>query len=244
MDKVREQTSQSLGTAAEHIDLSTSTLRDLNSRLQAPDAAQYVVDNPMGAHAVAVGLNDDIEVLIRGDVGYYCAGMNQQAKVTVEGSAGTGVAENMMSGTVTVRGDASQSAGATAHGGLLVIEGNASMRCGISLKGADIVVGGNIGAMSAFMAQAGRIVVCGDAGDGLGDSIYEARIYIRGTVGTLGADCVEKPVREEHRAELAELLSAAGMDQHANDPEYLGSFRRYGSQRSLYHFTSDDTGRY
>ena len=30
------------------------------------------------------------------------------------------------------------------------------------------------------MAQAGRLVVCGDAGDALGDSIYEARIYVRG----------------------------------------------------------------
>lgn len=244
MDKVEADVSEAGGLGAEHIDLSASSLRELNSRLQNPEAGKYVVDNPLGAHAVAVGLTHELDVLIRGDVGYYCAGMNQRANITVEGSAGTGVAENMMSGTVRVRGDASQSAGATAHGGLLVIEGNASMRCGISLKGADIVVGGSIGSMSAFMAQAGRIVVCGDAGDGLGDSIYEARIYVRGTVGTLGADCVEKPMREEHRSELAELLRTAGMSQKADDPAYLGAFRRYGSQRSLYHFTSDDTGRY
>ena len=30
------------------------------------------------------------------------------------------------------------------------------------------------------MAQAGRLVVCGDAGDALGDSLYEAVIYVRG----------------------------------------------------------------
>lgn len=244
MDKVEAEVADTVGSYTEHIDLGTSSLRDLNSRLQRPAAKRYVVDNPLGAHAVAVGLNHELDVLIKGDVGYYCAGMNQRASITVEGSAGTGVAENMMSGTVQVRGDASQSAGATAHGGLLVIEGNASMRCGISLKGADIVVGGSIGAMSAFMAQAGRIVVCGDAGDGLGDSIYEARIYVRGSVGTLGADCVEKPLREEHRGELAELLRAAGMNQEAEDPAYLDSFCRYGSQRALYHFTSDDTGSY
>lgn len=244
MDTVSQDTDQTIGTDTEHIDLAYSSLREVNSRLQQPEVKQFVVENPLGAHAVAVGLDDEIDVLIQGDVGYYCAGMNKRATITVDGSAGTGVAENMMSGTVRIRGDASQSAGATAHGGLLVVEGNASMRCGISLKGADIVVGGNIGAMSAFMAQAGRIVVCGDAGDGLGDSIYEARIYVRGTVGTLGADCVEKQVREEHRKELAELLGAAGMKAEADDPEYLDSFRRYGSQRSLYHFTSDDTGSY
>ena len=48
------------------------------------------------------------------------------------------------------------------------------------MKGVDIVVRGSIGHMSAFMAQRGCLVVCGDAGDALGDSIYEARIYVRG----------------------------------------------------------------
>ena len=54
------------------------------------------------------------------------------------------------------------------------------------MKGVDIVVGGDIGHMSAFMAQAGRLVVCGDAGEALGDSLYEARIYVRGAVGLAG----------------------------------------------------------
>jgi glutamate synthase domain-containing protein 3 len=141
----------------------------------------------------------------------------------------------MMSGTVWVRGDASQSAGATGHGGLLVIEGSASMRCGISMKGIDIVVGGDIGPMSAFMAQASRLVVCGDAGDGLGDSIYEARLYVRGQVGLLGADCIAKPMRDEHRAEL---LEAAGL---AYDPV---EFRRFGSARRLYHFAAHNCAAY
>jgi glutamate synthase domain-containing protein 3 len=121
------------------------------------------------------------------------------------------------------------------HAGLLVIEGSASMRCGISMKGVDIVVGGDVGPMSAFMAQAGRLVVCGDAGDALGESIYEARLYVRGAVGELGADCVPKPMRDEHRAELAELLAAAGL---AHRPE---EFRRYGSARRLYHFAAHNS---
>ena len=111
-----------------------------------------------------------------------------------------------MSGTVVVEGNASQSAGATGRGGLLVIRGDASARCGISMKGVDIVVHGSVGHMSAFMAQKGRLVVCGDAGEALGDSIYEARLYVRGAVAGLGADCVEKEMREEHIAELGELL--------------------------------------
>lgn len=223
------------------VDLATGSVRELNAELHAPGAARYEVLHPQGAHAVAAGVNAPLTIDVRGHVGYYCAGMNQHATITVHGNAGTGVAENMMSGLVRVTGDASQSAGATAHGGLLVIEGSASMRCGISLKGADIVVGGDVGPMSAFMAQAGRLVVLGNAGDGLGDSLYEARIYVKGKVGALGADCVEKPMRDEHRAELAELLDAAGFDDNELD---LDDFRRYGSARELYHFAAHKSASY
>jgi glutamate synthase domain-containing protein 3 len=92
--------------------------------------------------------------------------------------------------------------------------------------------------MSAFMAQAGRLVVCGDAGEALGDSIYEARIYVKGTVASLGADCVEKPLRDEHLAELGELLVAAGRTDNPAD------FKRYGSARNLDHFNVDDSTAY
>ena len=92
-----------------------------------------------------------------------------------------------------------------------MIHGDASARCGISMKGIDIVVRGSVGHMSAFMAQTGRLVVCGDAGDALGDSIYEAHLYVRGAVAGLGADCVEKEMREHHLAELADLLARAGV---------------------------------
>ena len=107
------------------------------------------------------------------------------------------------------------------------------------MKGVDIVVGGSVGHMSAFMAQKGRLVVCGDAGDALGDSIYEARLYVRGAVACLGADCVEKEMREEHLAELRELLERAGL----GDLDARG-FRRYGSARRLYNFHIDNAGSY
>jgi len=220
-------------------DLDAVTVRDLNLALhRAGDGESFTVRNPGGRHSIGAGINAELELDVAGHVGYYAAGMNQGGTVTIRGNAGVGVAENMMSGTVRVAGDASQSAGATAHGGLLVIEGNASARCGISMKGVDIVVGGNIGHMSAFMAQAGRMVVCGDAGEALGDSIYETRIYVRGTVASLGADCVAKEMRDEHLAELAELLAAAGLE---HDP---ADFTRYGSARSLYHFNVDNSSAY
>ncbi|MCR9274809.1 MULTISPECIES: GltB/FmdC/FwdC-like GXGXG domain-containing protein [Mameliella] len=219
-------------------DLQANSLRELNAALhaQANDTNQtsWEIVNPRGSHAVAVGLDAPIEVSVKGSTGYYTAGMNKQATVHVHGSAGPGVAENMMSGTVVIDGDASQYAGATGHGGLLVIKGNASSRCGISMKGINIVVHGNVGHMSAFMAQSGNLVVCGDAGDALGDSIYEARLFVRGSVKSLGADCIEKEMRPEHIEILRDLLDRAGSDAKPEE------FKRYGSARQLYNFKVDN----
>ena len=87
--------------AAESVDLAATSVRELNQRLH--DAAaeggpsHWRISNPSGAHAVAVGLDGEMDVEIEGHVGYYCAGMNKLATVRVEGNAGTGVAENIMS---------------------------------------------------------------------------------------------------------------------------------------------------
>jgi glutamate synthase domain-containing protein 3 len=231
--------------AVETVDLAQTPLRELNARLHgaALDGAatprRWRVSNPGGRHSIAVGLDAPFEVDVLGHVGYYCAGMNKQATVRVHGNCGVGLAENIMSGSVAVDGNASQSAGATGRGGLLVIHGDASSRCGISMKGVDIVVCGSVGHMSAFMAQKGRLLVCGDAGEALGDSIYEARLYVRGAVAGLGSDCVEKDLGEEHLAEVRELLARAGVKDV--DP---GDFRRYGSARRLYNFDVDHAGEF
>jgi glutamate synthase domain-containing protein 3 len=223
--------------AGREFDLAKDTLRDLNlflhRRACAEGISRICVRNPDGAHSVACGLDADLDVDIHGHVGYYVAGMNKRASVTVHGNAGPGAAENMMSGRVRIKGFASTAAGASAHGGLLIIDGDAALRCGISLKGADIVVGGSVGSFSAFMAQAGRIVICGDAGDALGDSLYEAVIYVRGAVRSLGADARFEPTADRDRAAVRSLLAAAGL---SHDP---GEFKRIASAKSLYHWNAD-----
>jgi glutamate synthase domain-containing protein 3 len=81
-------------------------------------------------------------------------------------------------------------------------------------------------------------VVCGDAGPDLGDSIYEAVLYVRGRVASLGSDCIEKPMTAAHRATLEDLLGRAGFELDAS------GFRRYGSARRLYNFHIDHAGSY
>jgi glutamate synthase domain-containing protein 3 len=227
---------------AVQIDLARASVRELNEYLHhrlAPSGVRRVeILHPGGMHNLAVGLDADVDVEILGHAGYFIAGMNKQARVTVHGNVGWSVAENIMSGMVRVKGNASECAASSGHGGLVVIEGNASSRCGISMKGCDIVVGGSVGHVSAFMAQAGRLVVCGDAGAGLGDSLYEAVIYVRGRIHGLGADAREEPMTDEDRAAVADLLARAGFDHPPRE------FKRVASARGLYHWNSEANQHY
>lgn len=219
------------------VDLAEQSVRDLNRAvhqdLQAAGIEQVEVLNPDGAHNIVVGIDAPVRIDILGHAGYFTAGQNKQAKVTVHGNAGRSVGENIMSGTVRIKGHASESVGASGHGGLIVVERNAGSRCGISMKGVDIVVGGHVGHMSGFMAQAGNLVVCGDAGHGLGDSLYEAVIYVRGRLHGLGADSQEEPMSDIDFATLGSLLERSGFDY---DP---GEFKRIASARKLYHWNPD-----
>lgn len=223
-------------------DLEAKGLRALNETLQSvgteSNETAWEIVNAKGSHAIAVGLDAPIEVTVRGSTGYYCGGMNKQATIHIDGSAGPGTGENMMSGKIVIEGDASQYLGATAHGGLIVVKGNASSRCGISMKGVDIVVHGDVGHMAAFMGQSGNLVICGDAGDALGDSCYEARFFVRGSVKSLGVDCEKKEMRPEHIELLKDILAKAGCDAKPEE------FTRYGSARKLYNFDIDNASAY
>ena len=218
-------------------DLAGVSVRELNrylhTELPGSDVTRIGIRNPNGLHSIAVGLDCEVEVDIHGHAGYFIAGMNKQAKVTVHGNVGWSVAENMMSGEVRIQGHASESAGASAHGGLLVIDGDASSRCGISLKGGTVVVAGDVGHFSAFMAQAGTMVVCGNAGANLGDSIYEAVLYVGGAIDSLGADAREEPLEASDVENLRGLLAESGIEADAEN------FRRVASARSLYHWNAE-----
>src|SRR5690349_11236403 len=219
------------------LDLTRLTVRELNEflhhELPTGGAVRVEILNPNGRHNLAVGLDALAEIDILGHAGYFIAGMNKRANITVHGNVGWSVAENIISGTVRVKGCASECAGASGHGGLVIIEGDASSRCGISMKGCDIVVGGSVGHLSAFMAQAGTLVVCGDAGAGLGDSLYEAVIYVRGTMHGLGADAQEELFTADDEAKLAALLDLARMNYKPRE------FKRIGSARQLYHWNAE-----
>ena len=178
----------------------------------APTTPHFRVLNPRGRHAIAAGVDAPVTIEIDGNVGYYCAGMNKQANIVINGSAGVGVAENMMSGRVHVKGDAS-AVGRRHRLRRLARDRRQRVRAAAAspIAGIDIVVKGSVGHMSAFMAQAGTLVVLGGAGDALGDSIYEARLFVRGRSRASAPIASRSRCAMSTKRTLSELLDKAGV---------------------------------
>lgn len=216
------------------------TTREINAALRdLPDGSQATITEPRGRHNLAVGLTNRIAIEIDGNAGYFIGGLCDGPEITVNGFVGWSVGENLMDGTVRVRGNASECAGASSHGGTVIIEGDASSRAGISLKGGTIAVAGDVGHMSGFMAQAGTLLVGGDAHDSLGDSLYEAVIYVAGRISSLGADAQREDLGEHDIQRVKELIAVTGFDHI--DPEDV---KRVASARQLYNFDALREQRY
>ena len=167
--------------------------RQINQEIRqliAEGATEIRVVEPEARHNLGVALLQPVRLILEGSVGYYCAGMTDGPTVEVRGSAGWGLAESMLNGTVLVDGSAGNGAAASIRGGTVVIQGDAAARAGVSMKGGTLIIGGDCGYMTGFMAQKGVIIVCGDAGEALADSMYEATVYVGGSIAELGNDAV------------------------------------------------------
>jgi formylmethanofuran dehydrogenase subunit C len=206
--------------------------REVNRALAAlPDGAWAQVTEPQGRHNLGVGLTREVRIDITGNAGYFIGALGTGPDITVDGFVGWSAGENLMAGTVRVRGNASECAGASAHGGTIIIEGDASSRAGISLKGGTILVGGDVGHMSGFMAQAGTMLIGGDAGPALGDSLYEAVIYVAGKIASLGSDARIEELTGTDVLAVRDLAALAGFGHI--EPENV---TRVASARELYNF--------
>jgi len=147
-------------------------------------------------------------------------GLDAPYEVEIEGHVGYYCAGMNKLATVRVRGNCGVGVAENMMSGVVLVEGSASQSAGATARG-------------------GLLVVCGDASARCGISLKGADIVVRGSVGGLGADCVEKEMRSEHVSQVASLLTAAGVD----DVD-ASEFRRYGSARKLYNFHVDNLGAY
>ena len=93
--------------------------------------------------------------------------------------------------------------------------------------------------MTGFMAQAGTILVGGSAGPALGDSLFEAVIYVGGAIASLGTDAREEELTDDDVLRVKRLVACTGLDHI--DPARV---RRVASAKQLYHFSTDNHATY
>jgi glutamate synthase domain-containing protein 3 len=172
-------------------DLSTRLINlELRRLLYEEGVTEVTVQNPGSKHSLGVGILTRCKITFEGSLGYFGCGLIDGPEITITGRVGWSACENMMSGVVVVEGNAGSLTGAALRGGDLVVKGQVGARSGIDQKGGTIITLGDAGSMTAFMMQRGRQIICGNAGPGLGDSMYDGKIYVAGKVKALGIDCV------------------------------------------------------
>jgi methylamine---glutamate N-methyltransferase subunit B len=89
------------------------------------------------------------------------------------------------------------------------------------------------------MAQAGTILIGGDAAGSLGDSLYEAVIYVAGTVRSLGADAKIAELDGGDVERVRDLAAAAGFSHIS-----AGNVTKVVSAKNLYRFDALKDQRY
>jgi glutamate synthase domain-containing protein 3 len=172
-------------------DLSTRQINlELRWLLYEEGVKDVTVRNPGSKHSLGVGILTRCRITFEGSLGYFGCGLVDGPEIQVTGRVGWSACENMMSGVVVIDGNAGSLTGAALRGGDLLVKGRVGARSGIDQKGGTIISLGDAGSMTGFMMQRGRQILCGDVGPGLGDSMYDGKIYVAGTVKSLGIDCV------------------------------------------------------
>ena len=112
-------------------------------------------------------------------------------------------------------------------------------RCGISMKGIDIVVRGSVGHMSAFMAQTGVSSSAATRATRSATRSTKPACMSRGSVASLGADCIEKELRDGARRSSSPTSSERQVSSKPPTRLTSGAMARHGQ---LYTFKIDNAG--
>lgn len=167
---------------------------------------KILVQNVPKLDNVAVGLDKNVNITIRNDVGDLVGALNEGASIRIEGNAGKYVGDGMTAGEIIVEGNAEEGAGSAMCGGTLVIKGSAKDHVGQLLKGGIVLVVGSVGDFSGSFMIAGKMVIGGDAGIDLGSSMIAGTIYIRGDYEKLGAKLDKAELTDDDKKFLKELF--------------------------------------
>ena len=227
------------------VDLSQLPVREANARIReaGTNGENVEVLNPDARHHIGVGLTAEVDVIVRGSAGYFCAGLTDRAKFTVERNVGWGLGDNMYSGSVVVKGNAGAIPGVAIRGAEIVVHGNMGSRAGQVMKAGTLACLGNANFMAGYMMYGGRIIILGNSGEKLGEDMSGGEIYVAGKVDSLGSDATLTDMSSDEAEAVREFLDRYEIDFKGSFQKVVnaGQKLRYGTSepqvRSLPFFT-------
>jgi len=204
------------------LDAEKYSVRELNIEIKRLSniVRRIVIENPSGKHHVAAGLTRNVEIEVRGSVGYFLGTMVDGPRIVVKGNSGWFTGDNMTGGKITVEGDAGNGVGQGLYGGEVVVKGDCGDRIGALMKNGTIVVMGDAGIMSGLYMMGGEIVIFGKTGEYTGESIIGGKIFFTGPEPSLGKNAAVEDASEEEALHVNAVLEANGL------PGYGGRIRK------------------
>jgi len=197
-----------LGEELKVIDASRLGTRELNREIRkaSENIRKVIIENPNGKHHIAAGLRKEIQILIKGSVGYFVGTMIDGPDIAIDGNAGWFVGDNMTNGSILVKGHAGNGPGQGLYGGTIVVNGDVGDRAGALMKRGTIIIRGGTGIMTGIYMMGGDIVILGKPGEYLGESIIGGRIFFSGSEPILGKNSAIIEVDKEEYGFISNLL--------------------------------------
>ncbi len=196
------------------IDVMNLTSIEANAKLSelVGTGEKVVITHPHGMHNLAINLQGELEIEVKGSTGFYTGGFMEGPTVVIDGNAGWYTADNMHGGTIVVEKNSGSNLAPTMMKGVVVVRGNAGSRIAYGLRGGTVIVGGNVGMMAGKMMLNGRVVILGDAGEQTGESMYGGKVFVGGKIASLGANVDEAKVSDEDIEVIAPILQKWGLN--------------------------------
>lgn len=213
--------------------------RQLNVEIKkelSKDKKSLILESTEKLDSIMVGLDNGVEVTLKGDAGDFVASLNNGASIEIKGNVGRYVGDNMTSGEIIVWGTAKDGVGFGTYNGTIVVHGDAGNAVGQLNKGGTIIVDGNIKNLSGLYMLNGDIIVNGNAGEDTGEWMIGGTIYVAGDFQA-GTNASEHPLTDFDRTKLNDLFQKYKIEASADDfvkiqPRKLRPF--YGKEEGRY----------
>lgn len=172
------------------IDLQQYTATEINARLRAllGSGEQVLLTNPHGMHNLAINLQGELDIEVKGSTGFYTGGFMEGPTLVIDGNASWYTGDNMQGGTIVVNRNSGSNLAPTMMAGIVIVRGSAGSRIAYGLKGGTVIVGGSVGMMAGKMMLNGRVIILGNAGEQTGESMYGGKILVGGKIASLGSN--------------------------------------------------------